>query len=180
MRGLWILLATLLALAASMLPAAADRRVAMVIGNSAYEHVGQLANPVTNSRNLREVLKKIGFDEPNIIYGENLNKREFERAIGRFAVLARDADVALAYYAGHGATFGDTPYIVPVDARFDSVDQMAYELVPLESMIGELRRAKGVRIAIVDACRDNGAEKDLKRTEARWRWSTHCRVGAKP
>ena len=167
MRALWILLATLLALAAPVLPAAADRRVALIVGNSAYEHADKLANPVTDSRNLRDALQKLGFGEKDIVYGENLNKREFERAIGRFAVLARDADVALAYYAGHGATFGDTPYIVPVDARFDSIDQMAYELVPLESMIGELRKAKGVRIAIVDACRDNGAEKDLKRTEAR-------------
>src|SRR5262249_24539990 len=126
-----------------------------------------LTNPVTDSRNLRDALKKIGFRDSDIVYGENLNKRDLERAIGRFAVLAHDADVAIAYYAGHGATFGDTPYLVPVDARFDSIDQMPYELSPLEAMVSELRKAKGVRIAIVDACRDNSVERDLKRQDAR-------------
>ena len=167
MRGLVMFLTIFVALVASLNSAAADRRVALIIGNGAYEHADKLANPVTDARNLRDTLKKIGFDEPNIVYGENLSKRELERAIGRFAGLARDADVALAYYAGHGATFGDTPYLVPVDARFESLDEMPYELEPLENMIGELRKAKGVRIAIIDACRDNGAEHDLKRLSAR-------------
>jgi uncharacterized caspase-like protein len=148
-------------------PAWADRRVALVIGNGAYQHADRLANPVTDARNLRDALKKIGFAEADIVYGEDLDKRDLERALGRFASIARGADVALAYYAGHGATFGDTPYLVPVDARFDSLDQMPYELAPLEAMVGELRKAKGVRIAIVDACRDNAAERDLKRQDAR-------------
>jgi formylglycine-generating enzyme required for sulfatase activity len=71
--------------------------------------------------------------------------------------------VALVYFAGHGATFGDTPYVVPIDAEFSNVDQVPYELMPVETLIGELRRAKGVRIAILDACRDNAAESRLKR-----------------
>ena len=167
MRGLTYLLLGLFACVATAFPARADKRVALIIGNSAYEHADKLANPVRDSRNLRDVLQKIGFDEANIVYGEDLGKRDMERAIGRFAILARDADVALTYYAGHGATFGDTPYIVPVDARFETIDQMPYELEPLEAMVGELRKARGVRIAIVDACRDNTAERSLKRTDAR-------------
>jgi formylglycine-generating enzyme required for sulfatase activity len=69
----------------------------------------------------------------------------------------------MVYFAGHGATFGDTPYVVPVDAEFSSLGQVPYELVTLETLIGELRQAKGVRIAILDACRDNAAERELKR-----------------
>lgn len=159
--------ATLLAVVAATVPALAEKRVALVIGNGAYERADRLSNPVTDSRNLHAALKRIGFAERDIVYGENLGKRDLERAIGRFATLTRDADVAIAYYAGHGATFGDTPYVVPVDARFDAIDQMPYELTPLENMIGELRRAKGVRIAIVDACRDNSAERELKRLDMR-------------
>ena len=167
MRGFTRLATTLLVFAAAALPALADKRVALIIGNSAYEHADKLANPVTDARNLRDTLKKIGFADENIIFGQDLTKRDMERAIGRFAILARDADVALAYYAGHGATFGDTPYIVPVDARFETVDQMPYELEPLEALVGELRKARGVRIAIVDACRDNGAERSLKKSDTR-------------
>jgi uncharacterized caspase-like protein len=152
---------------ASMVSARAERRVALIIGEGAYEHADKLANPLTDARNMRDALRRIGFAAADIVYGENLNKRDLECTIGRFATLARAADVALAFYAGNGATFGDTPYIVPVDARFDSMDQMPYELTPLENMIGELRKAKGVRIAVIDACRDNSAEKELKRQDAR-------------
>jgi uncharacterized caspase-like protein len=75
--------------------------------------------------------------------------------------------VALVFFAGHGATFGDVPYVVPVDAQFSSLGGMPYELVPVETLIGELRQAKGLRIAILDACRDNTAERELKRVAAR-------------
>jgi formylglycine-generating enzyme required for sulfatase activity len=88
------------------------------------------------------------------------------QAIGQFAGRVGGADVAMVYFAGHGATFGDTPYVVPVDAEFASIEQAPYGLVPVETLIGELRRAKGVRIAILDACRDNAAERELKRQVA--------------
>jgi formylglycine-generating enzyme required for sulfatase activity len=56
---------------------------------------------------------------------------------------------------------------VPVDAQFSSLGEMPYELVHVETLIGELRRAKGLRIAILDACRDNAAERELKRVTSR-------------
>ncbi len=167
LRTLHVAYAAAFVLCLGTFPAMGEKRVALVIGNGLYEHADRLSNPLTDSRNVRDTLKKIGFPETNIIYGENLNKRDLERSIGRFALLAHDADVAITYYAGHGSTFGDAPYLVPTDARFESVDQMPYELVPLETMISELRHARGVRIAIVDACRDNSAEHELKRIESR-------------
>ena len=142
----------------------AEKRVALVIGNSDYQHADKLANPLTDARRMRDKLDGLGF---TVVFGENVGKQALERAIGEFAVAARDADVALVYYAGHGATFGDVPYVVPVDARFESLEGMPYELVPVETLIGELRRAKGVRIAILDACRDNAAERELKRVAVR-------------
>ena len=142
----------------------ADKRVALVIGNGAYEHADRLANSVIDARRMRDKLKTIDFD---VVFGENVGKLALERAIGDFASAAQDADVALVYFAGHGATFGDVPYVVPVDARYASLAAMPYELVPVEMLIGELRRAKGVRIAILDACRDNTAERNLKRVASR-------------
>src|SRR5580704_14197048 len=109
-------------------------------------------------------LAKLGFD---VVFGEDLGKQALERTIGRFANTAQDADVALVFFAGHGATFGDVPYVVPVDAQFSSLGGMPYELVPVETLIGELRRARGLRIAILDACRDDSAERELKRLTAR-------------
>src|SRR5580704_7037309 len=109
-------------------------------------------------------LAKLGFD---VVYGENLGKQALERTIGRFANTAQGSDVAVVFFAGHGATFGDVPYVVPVDAQFSSLGEMPYELVQVETLIGELRRAKGLRIAILDACRDNTAERELKRVASR-------------
>src|SRR5215470_5854689 len=93
-------------------PTHADKRVALVIGNADYQKADKLANPLTDARGMRDALSKLGFE---IVYGENLGKQAIERTIGRFANVAQDSDVALVFFAGHGATFGDVPYVVPVD-----------------------------------------------------------------
>jgi uncharacterized caspase-like protein len=149
-----------LALIGALAPVHADKRVALVVGNAAYRHADRLTNPVNDARAMRDALKSISFD---VTYGEDLDQKALRRAIGRFAGSAAGADVAIVYFAGHGATFGDTPYVVPVDAEFSSLTEAPYEMIPVETLIGELRQAKGVRIAILDACRDNAAERDLKR-----------------
>jgi formylglycine-generating enzyme required for sulfatase activity len=143
---------------------AAEKRVALVVGNAAYRHADRLANPVNDARGVRDALAKLGFD---VIYGEDLDLKGLRQRIGQFAARVDNADVAIVFFAGHGATFADTPYVVPVDAEFSNLAEVPYELVALETLIGELRQAKGVRIAILDACRDNAAEQDLKRQATR-------------
>jgi uncharacterized caspase-like protein len=164
MRRTGIALLSGVLLLLSPFAAHADKRVALIVGNGAYERADKLANPVTDARRMREALQKLGFQ---VVYGENLDQQSLRRTIGRFADAVQDADVALVYFAGHGATFGDVPYVVPVDAQFASLGEVPYELVPVETLIGELRRAKGLRIAILDACRDDAAERELKRVAAR-------------
>jgi uncharacterized caspase-like protein len=144
--------------------ALADKRVALVVGNAAYRYADPLANPVNDARGVRDALARLGFD---VLYGENLDLKGLNEAIGQFADRVEGADAAIVYFAGHGATFDDVPYVVPVDAKFSSLRQTPHELVPVETLIGELRQAKGVRIAILDACRDNNAERQLKRQAAR-------------
>ena len=87
----------------STVPGHAEKRVALLIGNGAYERADQPANPVTDARRMRDALSKLGFD---VVFGENLAKQALERTIGRFANTVQHADVALVYFAGHGATFG--------------------------------------------------------------------------
>jgi uncharacterized caspase-like protein len=145
---------------------AAEKRVALVVGNAAYRHgdVPRLDNPVNDARGMRDALKALGFE---VIYGEDLNLRNLGRAIGQFAGRVKDADVAIVYFAGHGSTFDGAPYVAPVDAEFSSLTEVTHELVPVETLIADLRQAKGVRIAILDACRDNSAEQGLKRQALR-------------
>jgi formylglycine-generating enzyme required for sulfatase activity len=160
-RFLQFTAAAALALACAIASARAEKRVALVVGNGAYAHADKLANPVNDARGIRDALASLKFD---ILFGEDLDLKALRRMIGRFAGAVDDADVALVYFAGHGATFGDVPYVVPVDAEFSRLDEMPAELVAVEELIGDLRRAKNVRIAILDACRDNGAEQVLKRS----------------
>jgi WD40 repeat protein len=162
-RIVHIIAAAWLMLPCALVPALADKRVALVVGNGAYIHADRLTNPVNDARGIRDALKSpaLKFD---VIYGEDLDGKALRRLIGRFAGQVDGADVALAYFAGHGATFGDAPYLVPIDAEFTRLDEMPAELVAVEELIGELRRAKSVRIAILDACRDNVAEQLLKQS----------------
>lgn len=147
-------------------PVHAEKRVALVIGNAAYHEAGvpALATPVNDARAMRDALRTLGF---GVTYGEDLDQKGMLRAVGRFAERVGDADAAIVYFAGHGATFGDTPYAVPVDARFSSAAAAPYELVAVETLIGELRQAKRVRIAILDANRDDDREQDVK--QQAWR-----------
>lgn len=153
-----------LLLLASLNHALADKRVAIVVGNGAYRHAAALPNPPLDARAMRDMLKRLGFE---VVYGEDLDRKQMGQAIARFADIARDSDVALAFFAGHGATFGEIPYLVPVDAEFKNLAAMPFELMPLEGLLGELRQSKGIRLAMIDACRDNEAERDLKRAATR-------------
>ena len=121
-------------------PQGAETRVALIIGNGQYEHADKLANPVTDARNMRDALQNLQF---RVVYGENLDKRSLERTIGRFAKEVEAADVALIFFAGHGATFGDIPYVVPVDAQFSAIEDIPYELVPVETLIRGIAPCKG-------------------------------------
>jgi uncharacterized caspase-like protein len=133
------------------------------MGNSSYRHVPALDNPVVDARVMRDTLTKLGFE---VVYGENLDKRAMGRHIGEFGAIVREADAAIVYFAGHGSTFGDVPYVVPVDSKYERLSDIPTELIQVESLVGELRRAKGVRLVILDACRDNQREIELRRQEA--------------
>lgn len=152
------------ALLCALAQAQADKRVALVVGNGDYRFADRLANPVNDALGMQDALEKLGFD---VVSGKNLDLKGLMAVIGEFAGRVADADVAVVYFAGHGATFGDVSYVVPVDAKFSNLSQVPYELVAVETLIGELRQVKGVRIVILDACRDNAAEQELKRQAAR-------------
>jgi uncharacterized caspase-like protein len=91
-----------------------DRRVALVIGNSAYQNVPSLPNPIRDATAIAELLRNAGFG----VVGSraDLGIAVIRRAIREFADVARDADIAVVYYAGHGIEVDGTNYLIPVDA----------------------------------------------------------------
>lgn len=131
---------------------AQDRRVALVIGNSAYKNAPALPNTSNDARDTAEALRKVGFE---VVDGVDLDKRGMDTALSRFARLAQDADAVMFYYAGHGFQFNGENFLVPVEAKIDDEVSVQYETLKLSEVITALGFAKGVKIMVLDACRNN-------------------------
>lgn len=146
------------------LPALAqDRRVALVIGNSTYKNAPVLPNTVNDAQDMVEALRKVGFE---VVDGVNLDKRGMDAVLTRFARLAQDADAVMFYYAGHGFQFNGENYLVPVEARVDDEISVQYETTRLNDVITALGFAKGVKIMVLDACRNNPFVSQLAKKQA--------------
>src|SRR3954465_1300559 len=111
-------------------PALADKRVALVMGNSAYEKVSQLANPPSDAALLAETLKAMGFDTVDL--RRDLKIAEMRRALREFVETSRDADVAVVYYAGHGIEVDGVNYLIPVDAMLERDTDIYDEAMSLD------------------------------------------------
>ncbi|WP_291738659.1 caspase family protein [Bradyrhizobium sp.] len=158
----------LLAVAAVLLivcqPAFAEKRVALVLGNSAYRNTAPLANPVNDASVISATLKNAGFD--TVDFRKDLPAVETRRALREFADLARDADIALVYYAGHGIEVDGANYLIPVDARLERDTDVYDEAFSLDRILVAIEPARKLRLVILDACRDNPFAKTMKRTLA--------------
>src|SRR5499426_2570295 len=153
---LLVLIAAILALPAFLgaAPAAAQqKRVALVIGNSAYQNVAKLANPARDSAAIAKMFKDVGFNSVTI--RQDLGVVDFKRALRDFADAVQDADVAVVYYAGHGIQVGDMNYMIQVDARLATEIDAQDEAVSLDRILMTLQSAKRLRLVLLDACRDN-------------------------
>ncbi len=114
MRGFGaILLAVSLSLFVSG-PALAGKRIALVMGNSSYQHVSRLANPVNDSEAMAATFTNAGFDVVSL--KRDLKASDMRRALRDFSDYARDADMAIVYFAGHGIEIDGINYVIPVDA----------------------------------------------------------------
>ncbi|MGH6641811.1 MAG: caspase family protein [Bradyrhizobium sp.] len=152
------------ALLAVAQPAFAEKRVALVLGNSAYQNVAQLANPVNDSAKIAVTLKDAGFDV--VDSRRDLPAAETRRALRDFADRARDADIAVVYYAGHGIEVDGNNYLIPVDAKLERDTDVYDEALSLDRILIAIEPAKKLRLVILDACRDNPFAKSMKRTVA--------------
>ena len=107
----------LAAILAASMPAAAEKRVALVVGNAAYENVPPLQNPSNDATDIAAKLRGLGFE---VVEGIDLGKRDMEKHIRAFADALNGADVGLFYYAGHGLQVDQRNFLAPVDAQLKS------------------------------------------------------------
>lgn len=143
--------------------AAAEKRVALVIGNSAYAHTTPLTNPLNDARDMVAALKSTGFD---VVEALDADKRRLDGALRSFTDKLTNADVALFFYAGHGLQVGAQNYLVPVDAKLDRERDLEFEAVRLDFVLRqmEIDREGKTTIVILDACRDNPLSRNLARS----------------
>ena len=144
--------------------ALAGKRVALVVGNSAYQNVNPLANPANDAGAIAEMFTKAGFDV--VDSRRDLKAQEMRRALREFTDKARGADIAVIYFAGHGLEVDGTNYVVPVDAVLERDADVDDEAVSLNRILMAAEPATRLRLVILDACRDNPFTKKMKRTLA--------------
>jgi uncharacterized caspase-like protein len=154
----WSVLVLLLGLG----PAAAEKRVALVIGNGAYKSASKLTNPTNDAKAIAGMLQVAGFDTVELY--ENLGIRELRRAISNFSAAARDADMAIVYYSGHGIEVDGVNYLIPIDAVLETDGDVTYETFSLDNLLKVLEPVKRLRLVMLDACRDNPFARSMKRS----------------
>src|SRR5689334_7217748 len=122
-------LAALINLAGSANVALAQKRVALVIGNSDYQYTVKLSNPRNDAADMSAVLRSLGFE---VIDGYDLNKVAFDHKVRDFASVLQGADVGVFFYAGHGLQVSGQNYLVPVDAQLSAAVALDFEMMKVE------------------------------------------------
>ncbi|ESY68279.1 peptidase C14 [Mesorhizobium sp. LNHC252B00] len=148
MRLLFALLLMLTTTAAAV----AERRVALVIAIDNYRLVRPLANPVHDGEAMEAALKKLGFE---VVLETNRDLRRMRRALDDFRQDARGADVALAYFSGHGVEISGDNRLLPVDADVSSLDALEKTSLPLEEVRDAVAATARVGLIMLDACRSD-------------------------
>ena len=162
MMGALRLLSVILAIWLWAGPVHAEKRVALVIGNSAYKNVARLKNPANDAAAVAAMFRSAGFDL--VDSRSDLSIVEMRKALREFGNRTRDADMAVIYYAGHGIELDGTNYLIPVDATLETDTDVYDETFPLDRVLVAAEPARQLRLIILDACRDNPFARTMKRT----------------
>jgi len=145
-------------------PGVHQRRVALVIGNSAYRNVPQLSNPQHDAKAVAEALRAIGFD--SVTLASDATHQTLVDALRAFAEKAEQSDWALVYYAGHGIEINGINYLIPTDAKLAVDRDVQFEAVPLDQIMAALEGARKLKLVLLDACRDNPFTPQMRHTAA--------------
>jgi hypothetical protein len=136
------------------------RRVALVIGNSAYRSVAHLPNAANDADLTAAALRKAGFTDVTI--GKDLDRAGMVAVLQEFGTKADGADWVVVYYAGHGIEVAGRNFLIPVDAQLKHERHVEDEAIALDRVMTSAEGAKTIRLIALDACRDNPFEIRMK------------------
>ena len=156
MRRLLVWPVVLLSAALFSVPALAEKRVALVVGNGNYKYVSPLGNPANDARLLADAFRAIGFTLVGGGAQIDLDKQSLEKVVQEFGAELKGADVGLFYYAGHGLQMRGINYLVPVDANPTRVADIGIQMLDASLVINQME-GTGTRLNIImlDACRND-------------------------
>ena len=157
-----VLLLVVIVVAARPSGEQAAGRVALVVGNSTYAHVGRLPNPGNDAEDVSAALRRLGFEVTTV---RDAGRVELNDALRAFTRESAGVDVSLVFYAGHGLEMDGVNYLVPVDARLERDTDVRYETVELDDVLASTDGAE-LRVVILDACRNNPLARSMQRTGA--------------
>jgi Caspase domain len=145
------------------LPVSAEKRLALVIGNNAYDDLGRLNNPVNDAKLMTRSLRQLGFD---VVEHADADEKVMKRAIQdlgrRIERVGRDT-VSVFYYAGHGLQVNGINYLVPIKARIQRLSDVEFEAVDAGLVLRQMEDSGSrVNIMILDACRNNPLPRGLR------------------
>jgi tetratricopeptide (TPR) repeat protein len=154
------------AVAAPAAQAAAQhgRRIALVIGNSAYKNVPALTNPQKDAAAIATSLRNVGFD--TVTLSIDATREKLIDGLRAFADESEKADWAMVYYAGHGIEVNGQNYLIPTDAKLATDRDVQFEAIPLDQVMAALEGAKKLKLVLLDACRDNPFAPQMRKTTA--------------
>ncbi|MGL3109761.1 caspase family protein [Bradyrhizobium sp. BR 1432] len=149
------------------LPAHAEKRVALVIGNNDYKNVPKLLKAVNDARTMGDTLKQLGF---SVMLAENQNRQQFSETLLAFDKAIEPGDTAFFFYAGHGFEIAGQNYLLPTDvpAATEGQEELVRDASILADRIVERLQNKKARTSILvfDACRNNPFERKGTRAVA--------------
>ncbi|MBV9288228.1 MAG: caspase family protein, partial [Hyphomicrobiales bacterium] len=141
-----------------------DKRVALVVGNGAYERAPKLDNAAFDAKAAADALRKLGFE---VVEGYDLDIARMRAKVSEFAAALPDAKSAVIYYAGHGISVDDENYLIPTDISLKSPTDLDLGAISVSLLLRQMKREDRVNIVILDACRDNPFAAALARNKTR-------------
>ncbi|QOZ06373.1 caspase family protein [Bradyrhizobium sp. CCBAU 51765] len=143
-------------------PALAQQvRVALVVGNGAYEKVPELPNPMRDATDVGRALERLDFKVTQV---KNATAQEMRKAVIEFGRSAEGADLAVVFYAGHGMEVGGENWLIPINAELRSDADIESEAISLRSVSLQVSKARKLGLIILDACRNNPFAAKMKRS----------------
>jgi uncharacterized caspase-like protein len=141
-----------------------EKRVALVIGNGAYQNAIHLDNAAFDARAVADAFRKLGFQ---VVDGYDLDIDQMRSKVSEFSAALSESKSAVIYYAGHGISVDEENYLVPTDIVLKSPTDLDLNAISVSLLLKQMKRDDRVNIVILDACRDNPFAAELAKHKTR-------------